>query len=87
MYSTHNEGKSVIAEKFIRTLKNKIYIYTILVSKNVSIDKLNDIINKYNNTFYSTIKVKPVVANSSIYILLNGNATIILLNVGLIKKT
>ena len=77
MYSTHNEGKSVIAEKFIRTLKNKIYIYTILVSKNVSIDKLNDIINKYNNTFYSTIKVKPVDANSSIYVLLNGNATII----------
>ena len=68
MYSTHNEGKSVIAEKFIRTLKNKIYIYMILALKNVSIDKLKDIVNKYNNTFYSTSKVKPVDVNSNIYI-------------------
>ena len=68
MYSTHDEGKSVIAEKFIRTLKNKIYIYMILALKNVSIDKLKDIVNKYNNTFYSTSKVKPVDVNSNIYI-------------------
>ena len=68
MYSTHNEGKSVIAEKFIRTLKNKIYIYMILALKNVSINKLKDIVNKYNNTFYSTSKVKPVDVNSNIYI-------------------
>ena len=68
MYSTHNEGKSVIAEKFIRILKNKIYIYMILALKNVSIDKLKDIVNKYNNTFYSTSKVKPVDVNSNIYI-------------------
>ena len=68
MYSTHNEGKSVIAEKFIRTLKSKIYIYMILALKNVSIDKLKDIVNKYNNTFYSTSKVKPVDVNSNIYI-------------------
>ena len=68
MYSTHDEGKSVIAEKFIRTLKNKIYIYMILALKNVSINKLKDIVNKYNNTFYSTSKVKPVDVNSNIYI-------------------
>ena len=68
MYSTHNAGKSVIAEKFIRTLKNKIYIYMILALKNVSIDKLKDIVNKYNNKFYSTSKVKPVDVNSNIYI-------------------
>ena len=60
MYSTHNEGKSVIAEKFIRTLKNKIYKYMTSVSKNVYVDKLDDIVNKYNNTYHSTIKMKSV---------------------------
>ena len=57
MYSTHNEGKFV-SERFIRTLKNKIYKYMISVSKNVYIDKLDDIVNKYNNTYHSTIKIK-----------------------------
>ena len=47
MYSTNNEGKSVVAERFIRTL---IHIYMIAVSKNVYIDKLDDIVNEYNNT-------------------------------------
>ena len=60
MYSTHNEGKSVIAEKFIRTLKNKIYKYMTSVSKNVYVDKLDDIVNKYNNTYHSTTKMKSV---------------------------
>ena len=60
MYSTYNEGKSVIAEKFIRTLKNKIYKYMTSVSKNVYVDKLDDIVNKYNNTYHSTIKMKSV---------------------------
>ena len=60
MYSTHNEGKSVIAEKFIRTLKYKIYKYMTSVSKNVYVDKLDDIVNKYNNTYHSTIKMKSV---------------------------
>ena len=45
MYSTHNEGKSVIAERFIRTIKNKIYKYITSLSKNVYIDKLDDIVN------------------------------------------
>ena len=56
MYSTNNEGKSVIAERFIRTLKTKIYKYMTSISKNVYIDKLDDIVNKYNNTYLSTIK-------------------------------
>ena len=58
MYSMNNEGKSVIAERFIRTLKNEIYKYMVSVSKNVYIDKLDDIVNKYNNTYRSTIKIK-----------------------------
>ena len=68
MYSTHNKGKSVIAERFIRTLNNKIYKYMTSVSKNVYIDKLDDIDNKYNNTYHSTIKMKPVDVESSTYI-------------------
>ena len=59
MYSRHNEGNSVIAERFIRTLKNKIYKYMTPISKNVYIDKLDDIVNKYNNTYHRTIKMKP----------------------------
>ena len=58
MYSTDNEGKSVVAEKFIRTLKNKIYKYMTSTSKNVYIDKLEDIVHKYNNTYHSAIKMK-----------------------------
>ena len=54
MYSTHNEGKSVIAERFSRTSKKKFYKYTTSISKNVYIDKLDDIANKYNNTYHST---------------------------------
>ena len=49
-YSTHNEGKSVVAERFITTLKNKIYKHMTSISKNVYIDKLDDIVNEYNNT-------------------------------------
>ena len=68
MYSKHNEGKSVIVERFIRTLKTKIYKYMTSISKNVYIDKLDDIVNKYNNTYHSTIKMKPVDVKSSTYI-------------------
>ena len=59
MCSSHNEGNSVVAERFIRTLKIKIYQYMTSVSKNVYIDKLDDIVNKYNNTYHSIIKMKP----------------------------
>ena len=50
MYSIHNEGKSVVAERFIRTLKTKIHRYMISISKKMYIDKLDDIVNEYNNT-------------------------------------
>ena len=60
MYSTHNEGKSVIAERFVRILKNKIYKYITLILKNV-IDKLDDLVNKFNNTYHNTIKMKPMM--------------------------
>ena len=59
-YSTNNEGKSVVAERFIRTLKIKIYKYMTSISKNVYIDKLNAIVSKYNNTPHTTIKMKPI---------------------------
>ena len=59
MYSTYHEGKSVVAERFIRTLKNKLYKHMAAVSKNVYYDVLDDIVKKYNNTWHSTIKMKP----------------------------
>ena len=55
MYSIHNEGKSVVVERFIRTLKTKIYRYMTSISKNVCIDILNDIVNDYNNIHHRTI--------------------------------
>ena len=68
MYSTHNEGRSAVAEIFIRALKKEIYKYMTSISKNVYIDKLDDIVNKYNNTYHSTIKMKPVDVKSNTYI-------------------
>ena len=56
MYSTHNEGKSVVTERFIKTLKSKIYKYMTSVSKNIYIDKLGDIVNKHNNTIIVQLK-------------------------------
>ena len=60
MYLTHSEGKSVVAERFIRTLKNKIYKYLTSISKNVYIDKLYDVGNEYNNAYHKTITMKPI---------------------------
>ena len=60
MYSTYNEGKSVVAETFIRTLKNKLYKHMTATGKNVYYDVLDDVVNKYNNTKHSTIKIKPI---------------------------
>ena len=70
MYLIHNEGKSVIAKRFIiiRTLKTKIYKCMTLVSKNVYIDKLDDIVGEYNNTYHRTIKMKPVDVKNNTYI-------------------
>ena len=67
MYSTYNEGKSVIAERFIRTLKNKIFKHMIAISKNVYFDVLDDIANKYNNTVHRTIKMKPIGVTDDSY--------------------
>ena len=68
MYSIHNEGKSVVVERFIRTLKTKIYKYMTGISKNVYIDKSDDIVNEYNNTYHRTIKMKPVDVKDNTYI-------------------
>ena len=68
IYSTHNKGKSVVAEIFIRTLKNKIYKYMTSGPKNMHINKSDHIVNKYNNTYHSTIKMNPVDVKSSAYI-------------------
>ena len=68
MYSTHNEGKSIIFKRFIRTLKKEIYKYMTSVSKNVYIDRLDNIVDKYNNRYQSAIKMKPVDVKSSTYI-------------------
>ena len=68
MYSIHNEGKSVVAERFIRTLKTKIYKYMTSVSKNVYIDKLDDIVDEYNNTYHRIIKMKLVGVKGDTYI-------------------
>ena len=60
IYSTYNEGKSVAAERFIRTLKNNIYKHMTAISKNVYFDVLDDIVDEYNNTYHKTIKMKPI---------------------------
>ena len=66
MYSTYNEGKSVVAERFIRTLKNKIYKHMITISKNFYFNMLDDIAKRHNNTVHRSIKMKSVeVANGS----------------------
>ena len=68
MYSTNNDGKSVIVERFIKTLKNKIYKCMTSISKNLYIDKLDDILKKYNNTCHTSIKMKPFDVKDNTYI-------------------
>ena len=68
MYSTHNERKPVVAKRFIRTLKTEISECMTSISKNVYIDKLNNIVNEYNNTYHRTIKMKPVYVKDNAYI-------------------
>ena len=67
IYSTYNEGKSVAAERFIRTLKNKIFKHMAAISKNVYFDVLEHIVNKYNNTVHRTIKMKPIDVTDDYY--------------------
>ena len=68
MYSIHNEGKSVVAERFIRILKNKILKCMTAISKNVYIDKLDDMVDEYNNTYHRKIKMKPIDVKDNTYI-------------------
>ena len=68
MYSTNNERKSVVAERFIRTLENKLYKHMTAAATNVYINKLDNIVNDYNNTYYKTIKMKPVDVKDNAYI-------------------
>ena len=83
MYSTYNEGKSVAAERFIRTLKNKLYKHMTATGKNVYYDVLNDIVNEYNNTKHNTIKMKPIdVKNNKIVYIDEHNEKSARCNVG-----
>ena len=66
-YSVNNEGKSVVAERFIRTLNTKTYKYMTSVSKNVYFDKLDDMVDEYHNTYRRTIKMKPVDLKDNTY--------------------
>ena len=59
MYSIFNEGKPVVVERFIRTLKNKLYKDMTATGKNVYFEVLDDVVNEYNNTKHNTIKMKP----------------------------
>ena len=68
IYSITNKEKSVVAERFIRTLETKIYKYTTSISKNVYIDKLDDIVNDYNNRYHRTINMKPASVEDNTYI-------------------
>ena len=68
MYSTNNERTFVVAERSIRTLKNKIYKYMTSLSKNVYIDRLDNIGKECNNTYHKSIKIKPVDVKDNTYI-------------------
>ena len=68
MYSIHNKGKSIVAERFIRTLKNKIFKHMAAISKNVYFDVLDDVVDKYNKIVHRTIKMKPIDVKDNAYI-------------------
>ena len=69
MYSTYNEGKSVVAERFIRTLKNKLHKHMTATGTNVYYDVLDDAVSEYN-TNHSTTNMKPIDVknNKRVYI-------------------
>ena len=68
IYSTYIEGRSFVAERFIRTLKNKIFKHMTVFSKNINFDALDDIVSKYNNTVHRTIKMKAIDIMSDCYL-------------------
>ena len=74
MYSTFNEGKSVVAERFIRALKNKLYKHMTATGKNVYYDVLDDVANEYNNTKHSTIKMKPIDVKNNRRVYIDENS-------------
>ena len=74
MYSAYNEGKSVVGERFIRFLKNKIYKHLTTVSKNVYFNILDDFVDKYNNAYHRTIKTKPIDVKSNFHAEYNVDA-------------
>ena len=67
IYSTYNEGKSAATERFIRTLKNKIFKHMTTISKSVYFDVLDNIVDRYNNTVHRTIKIKPIKVTDDYY--------------------
>ena len=67
MYSTYNERKSALPERFIRTLKNKAFKHMRAISKNVHFDVLEDIVNKYSNTVHRTLKMNSIDVTSDSY--------------------
>ena len=75
MHSTYKTGKPVVAERFIRNLKSKIYKHMTPVSKNVYFDVLDDIVNEYNKTFHRKIAMKPIDVKSDSYAEYNVNST------------
>ena len=79
MYSTYNEGKFALAERFIKTLKNKIFKNIRAISKNVYFDMLYDIVDKYNNTVHRTIEMKPIDITDDFYVKSNRIALNILI--------
>ena len=84
MYSTYNEEKSVVAERFTRTLKNKIFKHITAISKYVYFNVLDDILNKYNNIIHRTIKMKPIDVTSDSYAEYNEESNKKVLNIKLV---
>ena len=84
MHSTQNEGKSVVPERLIRTLKNKMFKCTTSISKNKYLDKSDDIVNKYNNTYHRTIKMKTIDVKSEYMSTLVKNLMMTFLNLKLV---
>ena len=74
MYSTYNEGKSAVAERFIKTLKNENFKHMTTISKNVYVDVLDDIVNKYNKTVHKTIQIKPIDVTNDSYVEYNEDS-------------
>ena len=85
MKTTHNEGKSVADERFIKTLKTKIYKYITSILKNAYIDKLDNIVNKYNNPYHRTIKMRPVDVKDNTHVDFSKELIIKILNLKLVN--